>query len=54
MKHSKLLDADIVAAMLLAYVPGLARDVLPEVAPAARMLPAGSAEVTEENPADRL
>lgn len=52
MKHSKLLDAAIVAAMLLAYVPGLAEDVLPEVTPAALMLPAP--ETTEENPADGL
>lgn len=52
MKHSRLLDAALVAAMLLAYVPGLAGEVLPEAAPAACMLPAP--ESAEENPAERL
>lgn len=40
MKHPKLLDAAIVAALLLAHVPGLAEDVLVEATPAALMLPA--------------
>ena len=52
MKHPKLLDAAIVAAMLLAYVPGLMEDVLPEATPAALMLPA--AESIEDNSAERL
>lgn len=55
MKHHKLLDKALVAALLLAYVPGLAADFLPESTPAALMLPAPeSAQSTEENPAERL
>ena len=55
MKHRQLLDKAIVAALLLAYVPGLAADFLPESTPAALMLPApASADSTDENPAERL
>lgn len=55
MKHPKHLDAAIVAAMLLAYVPGLAQDVLPEARPAALMLPAAEpSESTEDNSAEGL
>lgn len=53
MKHLKL-DAAIVAALLLAYVPGLADDVLVETTPAALMLPAPEADITSDNPAERL
>ncbi|MDD6049743.1 MAG: hypothetical protein PUC00_00485 [Clostridiales bacterium] len=55
MKHSKL-DAVIVSALLLAYVPGLAEEALLESTPAALILPAPAPEVEEaaENPADRL
>ena len=43
MKHSKL-DAVIVAALLLAHVPGLAEEVMIESTPAALMLPAADAD----------
>lgn len=55
MKHPKLLDAAIVAALLLAHVPGLAEDVLPEARPAALMLPAAEpAQPTDEDLAEGL
>lgn len=54
MKHSKLLDTAIVAALLLAHVPGLAETFLPEATPAALILPAPDASATPDNPADRL
>lgn len=53
MKHSKL-DAVIVSALLLAYVPGLAEVTLAESTPAALILPAADVEEAAENPADRL
>ncbi len=40
MKHPKLLDKAIVAALLLAYVPGLAEDMLPAPNPIALIAPA--------------
>lgn len=40
MKHPKLLDKAIVAALLLAYVPGLAEDMLPAPDPVALIAPA--------------
>ena len=56
MKHPKLLDKAVVAALLLAYVPGLAEDTLPEYTPAAALIaPLQEADCcTEENPADGL
>lgn len=55
MKHTKLLDAAIVSALLLAYVPGLQDMELPETSPIALIAaapdPAGH---TQENPAERL
>lgn len=54
MKHPRLLEPAIVAALLLAYVPGLAEDVLPEATPAALILPAPDIPSTEDNPAERL
>ncbi len=55
MKHPKL-DAVIVAALLLAYVPGLADEVVVESTPAALILPAPApdAELSPDNPAERL
>lgn len=59
MKHSNLLDAAIVAALLLAHVPGLAEE-LPAVTadasiPIALIAPAAPASAdTPENPAERL
>lgn len=55
MKPSKL-DAVIVAALLLAYVPGLADEVMVESTPAALILPAPAPEVEPlpDNPAERL
>ena len=55
MKHSKL-DAVIVSALLLAYVPGLAEEALAESTPAALILPAPAADAEEaaNSPADRL
>lgn len=41
-------DAVIVAALLLASIPGLAEDILPE-APAAQVEPGSAQEYTEEN-----
>lgn len=52
MKHPHL-DKAIVAALLLAYVPGLAEDILPEATPAALILPAPEVESTEDTPAER-
>lgn len=52
MKPHKHLDAVLVALMLLAYVPGLAEEVLPEANAVACLLPAPDA--AEENPAERL
>lgn len=54
MKHPRLLEPAIVAALLLAYMPGLAEDVLPEATPAALILPAPDIPSTEDNPAERL
>lgn len=54
MKHPHLLDKAIVAALLLAYVPGLAEAVLPEPTPSALILPVPDAPSTEDNPAERL
>lgn len=43
------------AALLLAYVPGLAENFLPESTPAALIMPADeSAEPTDDNSAARL
>lgn len=53
MKHLHL-DKAIVAALLLAYVPGLAEDVLPEATPAALILPAPESPSTEEKSAQGL
>ena len=53
MKHFHL-DKAIVAALLLTYVPGLAEDVLPEVTPAALILPAPESPSTEEKSAQGL
>lgn len=53
MKHLHL-DKAIVAALLLAYVPGLAEDILPEVTPAALILPAPEIPSTEDKPAQGL
>ena len=53
MKHPHL-DKAIVAALLLAYVPGLAEDILPEVTPAALILPAPEIPSTEDKPAHGL
>lgn len=52
MKRPPLLDKAIVAALLLAYVPGLLPEELPAQDPIALIAPAP--ESTEENPADRL
>lgn len=52
MKRPPLLDKAIVAALLLAYVPGLLPEELPAHDPIALIAPAQ--ESTEENPADRL
>lgn len=41
-------DAVIVAALLLASIPGLAEDVLPEV-PTAQVEPGSAPEYAEEN-----
>lgn len=56
MKHSKLADAAIVAALLLAYIPGLAEDVLPEAAPGMALIAPAPEEsaVTQEDPAHGL
>lgn len=50
MKSPKLLDQVLVAAMLLAYVPGLADDALTAPDPVALIAPAAqeAAESTEE------
>ena len=53
MKHLHL-DKAIVAALLLAYVPGLAEDVLPEATPAALILPAPESPSTEDKSAQGL
>lgn len=54
MKPRKLLDKAIVAALLLAYVPGLAEDALPESAPIALMAPQIAESTEDENPASGL
>lgn len=54
MKKHPHLDAAIVAALLLAYVPNLADNILPEAIPAALMLPAAETPDTPDNPAERL
>lgn len=55
MKNCRLTDAVLVAALLLAYVPGLADDELPAAAPAALISPAPEFyEVPHEDPAERL
>lgn len=54
MKHPKLLDTAIVAALLLAYVPGLADDFLPESTPVALIMPAEESPATDDDPASRL
>ena len=53
MKHTKLLDAAIVAALLLAYVPDLTPDAaLPANSPIALLAPAQDAPLTQDNHAD--
>ena len=56
MKQRKLLDKAIVAAMLLAYVPGALEDALPAPEPAALIAPASANEAPadDESPADKL
>lgn len=55
MKNNRLADAVLVAALLLAYVPGLADNELPAAAPAALIAPApNSFEVPCDDPAERL
>lgn len=56
MKPPKLLDKAIVAALLLAYVPGLAEDTLPIPDPIALIAPAPEAAdpAKDENPASGL
>lgn len=54
-KHPHLLDKAIVAALLLAYVPGLIPDDLPAPDPIALIAPASvPQESAEENPAPGL
>ncbi len=50
MKHRKLLDAALVAALLLANIPELAEDTLPDAPPLALIAPA---ELPEDKPAPR-
>lgn len=52
MKKHPHLDAAIVAALLLAYVPDLTEAVLPDQQPIAIMLPAPDS--THEDPAEAL
>lgn len=55
MKNCRLTDAVLVAALLLAYVPGLAEDELPAAAPAALIVPAPEAfEASRNHPAEAL
>lgn len=54
MKPSKLLDKAIVAALLLAYIPGLAEEALPGSAPAALIEPQPDDATEDENPASGL
>ena len=54
MKPPKLLDKAIVAALLLAYVPGLADDALREPAPIALIESQPTDPAEEENPASGL
>lgn len=49
MKPPKILDKAIVAALLLAYVPGLAEDMLPVSDPPALI---ASADQTDDAPAE--
>jgi len=50
MKHRKLLDAALVAALLLASIPELADPALPDTPPLALIAPA---EAPEDTPAPR-
>lgn len=50
MKHTKLLDAALVAALLLANIPELTEDALPDTPPLALIAPA---ETPEDKPAER-
>ena len=47
------LDAVIVAALLMTYVPSLAEQFLPESTPAALILPASS-DIADENTPDEF
>ena len=50
MKHKKILDAALVAALLLANIPELTETVLPDVPQTALLAPSG---LPEDDPAPR-